>query len=213
MKRLILILMLVPLLVACNKKMVFSLFEQDRQNYDLTEWIDGEEWVYEDNGKFWVGVTMNEDDYDGYYKAKMFILNKTDSTILFDPDSVSARLFNQVKLDPRGKLEYREVYTNDELQRRLKKQQNATMFLQGMATGLSSTDELPQNTAANYALAKMMEDDRRFKEIGYLKKTTLYPYKSIAGYMFLKKDVGEFMLLDIPVGGDVFSFQWMMQRK
>lgn len=31
--------------------------------------------------------------------------------------------------------------------------------------------------------------------------------------MFLKKDVGEFMLLDIPVGGDVFSFQWMMQRK
>ena len=43
MKRLILILMLVPLLVACNKKMVFSLFEQDRQNYDLTEWIDGEE--------------------------------------------------------------------------------------------------------------------------------------------------------------------------
>ena len=105
MKRLILILMLVPLLVACNKKMVFSLFEQDRQDYDLTEWIDGEEWVYKDNGKFWVGVTMNEDDYDGYYKAKMFILNKTDSTILFDPDSVSARLFNQVKLDPRGKLE------------------------------------------------------------------------------------------------------------
>ena len=201
MKRLILILMFVPLLVACNKKMVFSLFEQDRQDYDLTEWIDGEEWVYKDNGKFWVGVTMNEDDYDGYYKAKMFILNKTDSTIdstiLFDPDSVSARLFNQVKLDPRGKLEYLEVYTNDELQRRLKKQQNATMFLQGMATGLSSTDELPQNTAANYALAKMMEDDRRFKEIGYLKKTTLYPYKSIAGYMFLKKDVGEFMLLDI----------------
>ena len=128
MKRLILILMLVPLLVACNKKMVFSLFEQDRQDYDLTEWIDGEEWVYKDNGKFWVGVTMNEDDYDGYYKAKMFILNKTDSTILFDPDSVSARLFNQVKLDPQGKLEYLEVYTNDELQRRLKKQQNATMF-------------------------------------------------------------------------------------
>lgn len=212
MKRLVLILMVVPLLVGCNKKTVFSLFEQDRKNYDLTEWIDGEEWVYKDNGKFWVGVTMNEDDYDGYYKAKIFVLNKTDKAVLFDPEIVSARLLNQ-KIGTRGVVEALKVYTSDELQKKLKKQQNWTMALQGLATGLSSTDELPQNTAANYTLGKMLEDDRRLKEIGYLKKTTLYPYKSISGYMFLGKSKGKIMLIDIPVGGDVFSFKWMMLRK
>ena len=212
MKRLVVILMVIPLLVGCNKKTVFSLFEQDRQNYDLTEWIDGEEWVYKDNGKFWVGVTMNEDDYDGYYKAKIFVLNKTDKAVLFDPENVSARLLNQ-KIGTRGVVDALKVYTSDELQKKLKKQQNWTMALQGLATGLSSTDELPQNTAANYALGKMLEDDRRLKEIGYLKKTTLYPYKSISGYMFLGKSKGKIMLIDIPVGGDVFSFKWMMLRK
>ena len=212
MKRLVVILMVIPLLVGCNKKTVFSLFEQDRQNYDLTEWIDGEEWVYKDNGKFWVGVTMNEDDYDGYYKAKIFVLNKTDKAVLFDPEIVSARLLNQ-KIGTRGVVDALKVYTSDELQKKLKKQQNWTMALQGLATGLSSTDELPQNTAANYALGKMLEDDRRLKEIGYLKKTTLYPYKSISGYMFLGKSKGKIMLIDIPVGGDVFSFKWMMLRK
>lgn len=212
MKRLVLILMVVPLLVGCNKKTVFSLFEQDRQNYDLTEWIDGEEWVYKDNGKFWVGVTMNEDDYDGYYKAKIFVLNKTDKAVLFDPENVSARLLNQ-KIGTRGVVDALKVYTSDELQKKLKKQQNWTMALQGLATGLSSTDELPQNTAANYSLGKMLEDDRRLKEIGYLKKTTLYPYKSISGYMFLGKSKGKIMLIDIPVGGDVFSFKWLMLRK
>lgn len=212
MKRLVLILMVVPLLVGCNKKTVFSLFEQDRQNYDLTEWIDGEEWVYKDNGKFWVGVTMNEDDYDGYYKAKIFVLNKTDKAVLFDPENVSARLLNQ-KIGTRGVVDALKVYTSDELQKKLKKQQNWTMALQGLATGLSSTDELPQNTAANYSLGKMLEDDRRLKEIGYLKKTTLYPYKSISGYMFLGKSKGKIMLIDIPVGGDVFSFKWMMLKK
>ena len=212
MKRLVVILMVVPLLVGCNKKTVFSLFEQDRQNYDLTEWIDGEEWVYKDNGKFWVGVTMNEDDYDGYYKAKIFVLNKTDKAVLFDPENVSARLLNQ-KIGTRGVVDALKVYTSDELQKKLKKQQNWTMALQGLATGLSSTDELPQNTAANYSLGKMLEDDRRLKEIGYLKKTTLYPYKSISGYMFLGKSKGKIMLIDIPVGGDVFSFKWLMLRK
>ena len=212
MKRLVVILMVIPLLVGCNKKTVFSLFEQDRQNYDLTEWIDGEEWVYKDNGKFWVGVTMNEDDYDGYYKAKIFVLNKTDKAVLFDPEIVSARLLNQ-KIGTRGVVDALKVYTSDELQKKLKKQQNWTMALQGLATGLSSTDELPQNTAANYALGKMLEDDRRLKEIGYLKKTTLYPYKSISGYMFLGKSKGKIMLIDIPVGGDVFSFKWLMLRK
>ena len=212
MKRLVVILMVIPLLVGCNKKTVFSLFEQDRQNYDLTEWIDGEEWVYKDNGKFWVGVTMNEDDYDGYYKAKIFVLNKTDKAVLFDPENVSARLLNQ-KIGTRGVVDALKVYTSDELQKKLKKQQNWTMALQGLATGLSSTDELPQNTAANYSLGKMLEDDRRLKEIGYLKKTTLYPYKSISGYMFLGKSKGKIMLIDIPVGGDVFSFKWMMLRK
>lgn len=212
MKRLVLILMVASLLVGCNKKTVFSLFEQDRQNYDLTEWIDGEEWVYKDNGKFWVGVTMNEDDYDGYYKAKIFVLNKTDKAVLFDPEIVSARLLNQ-KIGTRGVVDALKVYTSDELQKKLKKQQNWTMALQGLATGLSSTDELPQNTAANYTLGKMLEDDRRLKEIGYLKKTTLYPYKSISGYMFLGKSKGKIMLIDIPVGGDVFSFKWMMLRK
>ena len=211
-KRLVLILAVVLLLVACGKKTVFSLFEQDRQNYDLTEWIDGEEWVYKDNGDFWVGVTLNDDDKDDYYRLKIFILNKSGRTVLLDPDSVSARVVNQHK--NRDKLiNSLDVYSNDELQKKLRKQQNWSVAMSGIATGLGSTDELPQNVAATYALERMMEDDRFSKKVGYLKKTTLYAGKSISGYMFLKSSKGKILLVDIPVGGDVFSFQWLMLKK
>jgi|GEM_PF-4883166 len=216
MKRLVLILMVVPLLVGCNKKTVFSLFEQDRQNYDLTEWIDGEEWVYKDNGKFWVGVTMN-DNYDDYYEITILIQNHSDQTILFEPDSIYAKMVTGTQNKDGSYFWNLAVYTNDEIQKSLKRQRNLAVASASLSTVFGSRSEHPQNMMATYALGSMMDKDRKALQVGYLKKETMYPGNGVLGYMYTAKDVnrenGRIMFVDIPVGGDVFSFRWMMLRK
>jgi len=200
MKRLILILMLVPLLVACNKKMVFSLFEQDRQNYDLTEWIDGEEWVYKDNGKFWVGVTIGS--YYDNYRLKVLIVNKSDQTVLFDPGNISAYVAVQSK-EQSDVIKTLKLYAGS----------NNDMLVSTSDFTPHRSNKLLQDTATIYSLGAMTKDYRLVKEIRYLKKTTLYPDKVIYGYVYLGNSDGRIMFVDIPVGDDVFKFQWMMLRK
>lgn len=51
------------------------------------------------------------------------------------------------------------------------------------------------NMAAQYqimTLGKMMENDKKVKEQGYLKKTTIHPGESIVGYMNIKRKKGGF---------------------
>ena len=201
MKRLVVILMVIPLLVGCNKKTVFSLFEQDRQNYDLTEWIDGEEWVYKDNGKFRVGVTIGG-NYN--YTLKVLILNKSGQTVLFEPGNISAHVAVQSR-EQSDVIKRLKLYSGS----------NSEMLVStsGLTYDHSPIDNLLQDTSTIYSLGAMTKDYRLVKEIRYLRKTTLYTDKVIYGYVYLENSDGRIMFVDIPVGGDVFSFKWMMLRK
>lgn len=57
-------------------------------------------------------------------------------------------------------------------------------------------------------MGKQMENDRRIRDEGYLKKNTIHPGEGIVGYMFVKKQKGVTMEVQIPVNGVVFDYKW-----
>ncbi len=48
-------------------------------------------------------------------------------------------------------------------------------------------------------LGKQMELDKRIREEGYLKKTTIHPSEGIFGYMNVKREKGKSMRVVIPI--------------
>ena len=61
-------------------------------------------------------------------------------------------------------------------------------------------------------LSKLMADDRNTKSQGYFKITTVHPGEGIIGYMNIKRRRGVSMTVNIPVGEQVFSFDWDVRK-
>ncbi len=59
----------------------------------------------------------------------------------------------------------------------------------------------------------MMSDDKKTISQGYLKLTTVHPDEGIIGYMNIKHRKGVRMTVNIPVDGQVFSFDWDVSKK
>ena len=68
-------------------------------------------------------------------------------------------------------------------------------------------------TTQMMTLSKLMADDRNTKSQGYLKMTTIHPNEGIIGYMNIKHKKGQLMMVNIPVGGQVYSFDWDVTKK
>lgn len=51
------------------------------------------------------------------------------------------------------------------------------------------------------------------KSQGYLKITTVHPGEGIIGYMNIKRERGQMMTVNIPVGDGVYSFEWDVTKK
>ena len=208
----------------------------------LTEWNDGKLWAYINKNNLVVGLTCFEerDDYGKYYQLNIFIKNLSESSIVFQPDSIYANL-----LTKRDKTLQLEVYTNDEYQKKIKRTQAWTMALYGISAGLNagtagystsySTSYSPNGYAyttitqhydanaayqANMAstnqmltLGQMMENDRTVREQGYLKTTTIYPDEAIVGYMNIKRKKGKILTVTIPVNKGIYTFDWDVNKK
>ena len=72
------------------------------------------------------------------------------------------------------------------------------------------------NLAANaqiITLGKVMADERVAKEQGYLKKSTIYPNESIVGYMNIKRKKGRILMINVPINGNMCSFEWDVDKK
>ena len=61
-------------------------------------------------------------------------------------------------------------------------------------------------------MGKQMENDRKIRDEGYLKKNTIHPGEGIVGYMFVKKQRGVTMEVQIPVNGVVFDYKWSIKK-
>ena len=54
--------------------------------------------------------------------------------------------------------------------------------------------------------------DRAIKEEGYLKHTTIYPGETISGYINIECKKGNSMIIDINIGGAIYSFPWNISK-
>lgn len=68
-------------------------------------------------------------------------------------------------------------------------------------------------TTQMMTLSKMMSDDKKTISQGYLKLTTVHPDEGIIGYMNIKHSKGVRMTVNIPIEGQIFSFDWDVAKK
>lgn len=101
----------------------------------LIEYHDGQQWVYRDNGGYIVGLSNQEfkDDYGKYYQIGIFISNNRDTALIFEPERVFADL-----LSNKGDTISLEVYTNEKMQKKIKRSQMWAMALYGLSSGINA---------------------------------------------------------------------------
>lgn len=207
----------------------------------MSEYNDGRIWAYRQIGDFVVGMTNYEekDDYGKYYQIAIFIKNLGEASTTFDPAQVTSSLYTKqgdsLKLQVYTYDEYmKKVKTAQAWSMAL------LGFSAGMNAGMagyqtsyttsSGVGGIPYTqvqTTYNYAaastanmaattqmmtLSKLMADDRNTKSQGYFKITTVHPGEGIIGYMNIKRRRGVSMTVNIPVGEQVFSFDWDVRK-
>lgn len=207
-----------------------------------TEYNDGLPWTYRQIGDFVVGMT-NYVDKDGYgknYQILIFIKNLGETSALFDPSLVTSTLVNKHGVKEEMKVYTYEQYMK-KVKRHQAWTMALTGFAAGMNAGsagyqttytttygagyvpytqVHTTYNYAAASAANMAanmqmmtLSKLMSDDKKTISQGYLKLTTVHPGEGILGYMNIKHEKGVLMIVNIPIEGQVFSFDWDIAKK
>lgn len=99
------------------------------------EYIDGQQWAYKEIEDIVVGLSCKfvKDDYGKFYLIDMLVYNCGESPAFFDPNEVYANLINK-----RGDTLQLKVYTNETFRKKIKRQQNWSIFLNGISSGLNS---------------------------------------------------------------------------
>jgi len=219
-----------------------TFVKADNDTTVMSEYNDGRIWTYRQIGDFVVGMTNYEakDDYGKYYQIAIFIKNLGESSITFDPDKVTSSLYTKrgdtLDLQVYTYDEYMKKVKNAQAWSMALLGFSAGMNA-GMAgyqttytttygaggmpyTQVHSTYNYAAASAANMAattqimtLSKLMSDDRNTKSQGYLKITTVHPGEGIVGYMNIKMKRGTSMIVNIPVGEQVFSFDWDVMKR
>ena len=85
-----------------------------------------------------------------------------------------------------------------------------------MTTHYNPNAAYQANLVANAQIAtygKLMADERVTKEQGYLKKNTIHPNEGIVGYMNIKRKKGNILTINIPINGNVYSFELDVNKK
>lgn len=238
MKKILIVLFICLASTAVAQKIIVA----DNDTTVITEYNDGHLWAFRMVGDFVVGMTNYEekDNYGKYYQIAIFVKNLGDSPITFDPDKITSSLYT-IKNDTLGLLVYSYDEYMKMVKKKQAVAMALVGFSAGMNAGMAGYQRtytttygpgmMPYtqvSTTYNYAAAsmanmaatnqimsfsKMMEDDRYIKSQGYLKITTIYPEEGIIGYMNIKRKKGQSMTINIPVGDQVFSFDWDVAKR
>ena len=219
-----------------------TLIKTESDTTVISEYNDGRIWAYRQIGDLVVGMTNYEekDNYGKYYQIAIFIKNLGESSITFDPSNVTSSLFtargDTLALQVYTYDEYMKKVKNAQAW-----SMALLGFSAGMNAGMAGyqttytttygVGRIPYtqvHTTYNYAaasaanmvtstqmmtLSKLMSDERNTKSQGYLKTTTIHPEEGIVGYMNIKRKKGKSMIVNIPVGDNVYSFEWDVTKK
>lgn len=208
----------------------------------LTEYNDGRLWAYRRIGDFVVGMTnyVEKSDYGKNYQILIFIKNLSETSALFDPSLVTSTLTDkQGKTDGMKVFTYEKYMKKVKNQQAWT--MALTGFSAGLNAGMAGYQTTHSTTYAagrmpytqvhttyNYAaasaanmaastqmmtLSKLMSDDKKTISQGYLKLTTVHPDEGIIGYMNIKHRKGVRLTVNIPIEGQVFSFDWDVTKK
>jgi len=208
----------------------------------MSEYNDGRLWAYRQISDFVVGMTNYEekDDYGKYYQIAIFIKNLGDTPVTFEPEQITSVLYRRnnvtIPLNVYSYDDYMKKVKNAQAlsMALLGFSAGLNAGMAGYQTTYTTTygaNHMPYtqvHTTYNYAaasaanmaattqimtLSKLMADDRNTKSQGYLKITTIHPNEGIIGYINIKRKKGQLMTVNIPVGGQVYSFNWDVTKK
>ena len=235
--KLVIIIICLPLVI---KAQTFVKAENDTTV--MAEYNDGRLWAYRQLGNFLVGMTnyKEEDKYGFYYQIVIFIKNLGETSVTFEPELITSNLYNKnndtIPLIVYSYDEYMKKVKNAQ-------NLSMTLFgisagLNSSRAGYQTTytttfgaNNMPYTqvhttynhaaaSAANIAattqmmtLGKLMADERNTKAQGYLKITTIHPNEGIIGYMNIKRKKGQSMTVNIPIDGQIYSFDWDLTKK
>lgn len=206
-----------------------------------TEYNDGKLWAYRYSDNFIVGTTcyIHKDDYGKYYQIQIYIRNLSTQSVTFNPEDISASLISK-NGNCQALQVYTNDEFQKKIKRTQGWAMALYGFAAGVNAGTSayttsySTTISPNgnfytttshynpgtsyqaNLAANIQIAnmgKIMTDERITKEQGYLKITTIHPNYGIHGYMNIKSKKGSKLMVNIPVEGNIYTFEWDVNRK
>ncbi len=206
-----------------------------------TEYHDGKLWAYRHINDCIVGLTCYEyKDYGKHYQIRIQINNLSFQNVTFDPDEVTASLIDKngdsIILEVYTNDEFQKKVNRSQSwamalygfsagfnagSAGYSTSYSTTNSSNGYAYTTVTTTYNPNaayqaNIAANaqiFALGKTMAEERAMKEQGYLKKTTIHPNEGIVGYMNIKRKKGDNLIVNIPLNGCVYSFEWNVNKK
>lgn len=208
----------------------------------ITEYVDGRLWAYRHIGNFVVGMTNYEekDDYGKYYRIHIYINNLSQESITFNPEEVTSSLLTK-KNDTIDLIIYSHEQFMKKVTQAQTLVLALTSISTGLNAGMAgystthtttySANGMPYThisrhynaAAASTAnmvaqtqiltLGKMMEEEKKTKEQGYLKINTIHSGEAIVGYMNIKHKRGTTMTINIPINGHVYSFDWDVTKK
>lgn len=213
-----------------------TLIKPENDSTFIMEFRDDNEFGVIARDSILVGVSCftMKDNYGTFYQLNILIQNLTDNAFVFDPAAVEAKLVN--KMDKSEKM---KVYTAQSLQKKIQRAQMWAAAIVGISSGLSAASSsystsyvsspyggytVQTYNAGNAAMANMlttnqllqmgeqMENDRKVRDEGYLKKNTVHPGEGIYGYMLVKRRKGKEMSVTIPVNGKEYTYRWSLAR-
>ena len=208
----------------------------------MSEYNDGRLWAYRQIGDFVVGMTnyKEKDVYGRYYQIAIFIKNLGETPVTFEPDRITSTLYSKnsdtIPLIVYSYDKYMKKVKNAQAwsMALLGVSAGLNAGMAGRQTtytttyGASGMPYTQVHTTYNYAaasaaymaattqmmtLSKLMTDERNTRSQGYLKITTIHPNEGIIGYMNIKRKKGQSMTVNIPVGGQIYSFDWDLTKK
>lgn len=78
-------------------------------------------------------------------------------------------------------------------------------------TAAAQTNLASQQRIANFSQA--LQNDRKIKQLGYLKKNTIYPGESVSGFFHIDCDKGLRLVVNVNIEGAEYLYEWGSESK
>lgn len=197
------------------------------------EFRDGIPWqYYSDNGLKIALTSSAVRSYGKWHKVDIILFNDSESILEIDPE-VNITAYSIDKDSIRTGL---NVWTSEKYMKKVQRAQTWAMVAVGLSEGLSTANAgyssgynyspnsgysnsttynsseayqaraLSQNRISN--LSVDMVNERNSKQMGYLKKNTIYPGEIIQGYVNIERVTGNTVFVTFKINDKKYEFDW-----